>query len=173
MLEKHRSIREELEAEQREIQKQGKLFQLIIENFVPVDERERLLKRVVYDERQKTWSLKELSKQTDQMAERPISATGTRRSAPLYSQSDDVPEIARFKNENIILLQLDLPSRTTRDYEGPMVSPMIQAAIENAMKDEENIELDANTIVPDRRKKKKKSTSNYGGDNNYMNSARR
>mgnify|MGYP006892789479 CR=1 FL=1 len=64
MLEKHRSIREELEAEQREIQKQSKLFQLIIENFVPVDERERLMKRVLYDERQKNWALKELSKQT-------------------------------------------------------------------------------------------------------------
>ncbi len=48
-----------------------------------------------------------------------------------------------FQGENIILLQLDFPSRTTRDYEGPMVSPMIQAAIENAMKDEEHIELDA------------------------------
>ena len=64
MMEKHRSAREELEAEQREIQKQAKLFQLIIENFIPVDERERLLKRVQFDERQNSWTLKELSKQT-------------------------------------------------------------------------------------------------------------
>lgn len=64
LMEKHRSAREELEAEQREIQKQAKLFQLIIENFIPVDERERLLKRVQFDERQNSWTLKELSKQT-------------------------------------------------------------------------------------------------------------
>ncbi len=64
MLEKHRSAREELEAEQREIQKQTKLFQLIIENFIPVDERERLSKRVQFDEQQNCWTLKELSKQT-------------------------------------------------------------------------------------------------------------
>ncbi len=64
MLEKHRSAREELEAEQREIQKQTKLFQLIIENFIPVDERDRLTKRVLFDERQNCWTLKELSKQT-------------------------------------------------------------------------------------------------------------
>ncbi|CAF4552103.1 unnamed protein product, partial [Rotaria sp. Silwood1] len=76
-------------------------------------------------------------------------------------------------NENIILLQLDFPSRTTRDYEGPMVSPMIQAAIENAMKDEEHIELDANAIVSDKRKKKKKSTANNGGYDNYSSSASR
>ncbi len=64
IIEKHRSAREELEAEQREIQKQAKLFQLIIENFIPVDERERLLKRVQFDDGQNCWTLKELSKQT-------------------------------------------------------------------------------------------------------------
>lgn len=40
-------------------------------------------------------------------------------------------------------IRLDSPTRTTRDYEGPTVSPLIKAAIETAMKDEENIELDA------------------------------
>jgi kinesin family protein 3/17 len=63
IIEKHRSAREELEAEQREIQKQAKLFQLI-ENFIPVDERDRLLKRVQFDDKQNCWTLKELSKQT-------------------------------------------------------------------------------------------------------------
>lgn len=77
-----------------------------------------------------------------------------------------------LQGENIILLQLDSPTRTTRDYEGPVVSPMIQAAIENAMKDEEHLELDAkwaisleavsftvfilrSAVVADKRKKKK------------------
>jgi kinesin family protein 3/17 len=64
IIEKHRSAREELEAEQREIQKRTKLFQLIIENFIPVDERERLWKRIQFDEEHNCWSLKELSKQT-------------------------------------------------------------------------------------------------------------
>jgi kinesin family protein 3/17 len=64
IIEKHRIAREELEAEQREIQKQTKLFQLIIENFIPVDERERLLKRAQFDERHNCWTLKELSKET-------------------------------------------------------------------------------------------------------------
>lgn len=40
-------------------------------------------------------------------------------------------------------LGLDPGTRTTRDYEGPTVAPMIQAAIEQAMKGEDNIELDA------------------------------
>ena len=64
IIEKHRIAREELEAEQREIQKQAKLYQLIIENFIPIDERERLLKRIHFDEKQSDWTLKELSKET-------------------------------------------------------------------------------------------------------------
>lgn len=60
--EKHREIREELEAEQREIQRQNKLYQLIIENFVPLDERERLLKRLQYNDDSQAWSLTELTK---------------------------------------------------------------------------------------------------------------
>ena len=64
MIEKHRLAREELEAEQREIQKQMKLTQLIVENFLPLDERERLFKRIQFDEHKDLWTLKELSKQT-------------------------------------------------------------------------------------------------------------
>ena len=64
MIEKHRIAREELEAEQREIQQEIKLFQLIVENFIPVDERERLFKRIHYDDSQSSWTLKELSKET-------------------------------------------------------------------------------------------------------------
>jgi len=37
------------------------------------------------------------------MAARPVSATGDRNLASLYSQSNDIPEIARFKVFIIIL----------------------------------------------------------------------
>ncbi|CAF1150410.1 unnamed protein product, partial [Rotaria sordida] len=171
IVEKHRIVREELEAEQREIQKQTKLFQLIIENFIPTDERERLLKRIQFDDRHNRWTLKELSKQTDQMAARPILTHSDRRPIAVHSQSNSIPEIAYFKGENIILLQLDFPSRTTRDYEDPMVPPMIQAAMGKAMKDEENIELDAKNIPLEKRKKKKKTIpSSSDTYDNYVSS---
>lgn len=64
LLENHRAAREELEAEQREIQKQAKLLQLIALNFIPPDERERLFRRMQFDEQHHAWTLKELSKQT-------------------------------------------------------------------------------------------------------------
>ena len=48
--------------------------------------------------------------------------------------------------ENILLVELDMPNRTTRDYEGPTVAPKIQAALDAALMDEEDIDLDANDI---------------------------
>ena len=63
VIERHRILREELEAEQREIQRRSKLYQLIIENFIPIDDRERLFKRIQFDETDKTWGFKQLSKE--------------------------------------------------------------------------------------------------------------
>ena len=39
-----------------------------------------------------------------------------------------------------------MPNRTTRDYEGPAVAPKIQAALDAALMDEDDIDLDANDI---------------------------
>ncbi len=47
-----------------------------------------------------------------------------------------------LKGENLLFLELDMPNRTTRDYEGPTLAPHLQQALDNALKDEEDIELD-------------------------------
>ena len=38
-----------------------------------------------------------------------------------------------MQGENILSLELDMPNRTTRDYEGPSVAPRVQAAIDAAL----------------------------------------
>ena len=44
----------------------------------------------------------------------------------------------------MITLDLDLPTRTTYDYEGPTVEPRVQAALTNAFNDDqEEVELKA------------------------------
>ena len=35
-----------------------------------------------------------------------------------------------------------MPNRTTRDYEGPSVAPRVQAALDAALQDEEDIDID-------------------------------
>ena len=48
-----------------------------------------------------------------------------------------------FKAENIIQIELDMPNRTTRDYEGPSVAPTLQAVLESALRGEDDLTLDA------------------------------
>lgn len=57
--------------------------------------------------------------------------------------------------ENIVLLELDMPSRTTRDYEGPAIAPKVQAALEAALQDEDEIQVDASTFESTSNKKPK------------------
>lgn len=40
------------------------------------------------------------------------------------------------------MVELDMPNRTTRDYDGPQVAPRIQAALDAALQDEADIDLD-------------------------------
>jgi hypothetical protein len=46
------------------------------------------------------------------------------------------PHPCSFKSDNILNLELDMPERTTYDYEGPGVDPRVQAAINAAFADD-------------------------------------
>ena len=46
------------------------------------------------------------------------------------------------QGENILTIELDMPNRTTRDYTGPEVAPKIQAALDAALQDEDDIDID-------------------------------
>lgn len=51
-----------------------------------------------------------------------------------------------FQAENILLLELDLPTRTTKDYEGPVIAPKVAAALEDALREEDEIQVDASCL---------------------------
>ena len=48
-----------------------------------------------------------------------------------------------LKAENILRVELDMPNRTTRDYECPSVAPSLRAALSRAMAEEEEMTVDA------------------------------
>ena len=50
--------------------------------------------------------------------------------------------VLAFQGENILQVELDMPNRTTRDYEGPSVAPKIQAVLDAALEDEGDIDID-------------------------------
>ena len=45
--------------------------------------------------------------------------------------------------ENIQILDMDLPTRTTIDYQEPVIAPTVAAALRDALRDEDEIQVDA------------------------------
>lgn len=90
------------------------------------------------------------------MMKRPVSAVGYKRPLSQHARMSMMirPE-ARYRAENIMLLELDMPSRTTRDYEGPAIAPKVQAALDAALQDEDEIQVDASSFESTANKKSK------------------
>ncbi|KAM4612456.1 kinesin-like protein KIF3B [Discoglossus pictus] len=155
--EEHIKERQELEQTQNELTRELKLKHLIIENFIPMEEKSKMMNRSFFDEEEDQWKLHPISRlENQQMMRRPVSAVGYKRPLSQHAKMSMMvrPE-ARYRAENIVLLELDMPSRTTRDYEGPAVAPKVQAALEAALQDEDDIQVDASTFESTSSKKSK------------------
>lgn len=157
--EAHIRERQELEQAQEDLTRELKLKTLIIENFIPPDEKVKLTNRATFDEENEEWKLKPSSQNSSQqaMAKRPVSAVGNRRPITEYARmAAAMGGHMRYKAENIIMIELDMPNRTTRDYEGPAVAPKVQAALDAALQDEEDLTLDADVLLSKTKVKSKR-----------------
>ena len=102
----------------RVLSQQLKLKTLLIEHFVPREDTEKIEKRAQWDETEDDWVLKEprLSKQTQ--GKRPSSAVGLKQPTSEYARiAKGLGDTnTRFRHDNILSLDLELPDRTTEDY---------------------------------------------------------
>ncbi|XP_029077003.1 kinesin-like protein KIF3B [Monodon monoceros] len=155
--EEHIKERQELEQTQNELTRELKLKHLIIENFIPLEEKSKIMNRSFFDEEEDHWKLHPITRlESPQMMKRPVSAVGYKRPLSQHARMSMMirPE-ARYRAENIVLLELDMPSRTTRDYEGPAIAPKVQAALDAALQDEDEIQVDASSFESTANKKPK------------------
>nr|XP_033819712.1 kinesin-like protein KIF3B isoform X2 [Geotrypetes seraphini] len=155
--EEHIKERQELEQTQNELTRELKLKHLIIENFIPLEEKNKIMNRSFFDEEEDQWKVHPITRlDNQQMMKRPVSAVGYKRPLSQHARMSMMirPE-ARYKAENIVLLELDMPNRTTRDYEGPAIAPKVQAALDAALQDEDDIQVDASTFESMTNKKSK------------------
>lgn len=53
------------------------------------------------------------------------------------------PPLPPHQAENIMMLDMDLPARTTKEYQEPVIAPKVAAALEDALRDEDEIQVDA------------------------------
>lgn len=93
------------------------LREAIIAAFIPPDEQSKVMVKAVWDEDAEEWLLGQVSERAENATsvKRPVSASGTRRPMSSFAkaqaaQGDQNP---RFKSENILTLELDMPERTT------------------------------------------------------------
>ncbi|XP_011297517.1 kinesin-like protein KIF3B [Fopius arisanus] len=136
--------RRELEDTQHDLMKELKLKYLIIDNFIPAEEKHKILSRVKFDEDEDAWVIKESSPSIVDVIKRPTSIPGTRRPISEFAKiALAMGRGYRYAGENILSLELDMPARTTLDYQGPVIAPTIQAVLEEALRDEEDIDVDA------------------------------
>ncbi|EFN75964.1 kinesin-like protein KIF3B [Harpegnathos saltator] len=138
--------RRDLEQEQHELMKELKLKYLIIENFIPEEEKTKILTRIHLDEEEDCWVVKDPEPSNIDIIKRPTSMPGTRRPVSEYARiALAMGRGCRYAGENILNLDLDMPTRTTLDYQGPAIAPTIQAVLEEALRDEGDIDVDASS----------------------------
>ncbi|GMH45965.1 hypothetical protein BSKO_13929 [Bryopsis sp. KO-2023] len=133
----------------RMLQRQMQLKTLVIEAFIPPEEVAKVMRRARWEEEREIWVLERsadsLSKDKNENAggnqggmKRPMSAAGQRR--PISAFAKMVMAIGemnpRFKSDNILNLELDMPERTTYDYEGMGMDERVQDALNAAFADD-------------------------------------
>ncbi|XP_068136023.1 kinesin-like protein KIF3C isoform X2 [Hyperolius riggenbachi] len=119
-------VRQDLEQAQNEQTRELKYKYLIIENFIPPEEKNKIMNRLYYDAEEDQWKFQPLvppgnSASGSTMKRRPSSAVGYKRPISQYARVAMVMGYhPRYRAENIMFLELDLtpPAVFEMDFKG-------------------------------------------------------
>ncbi|XP_053689941.1 kinesin-like protein Klp68D [Sabethes cyaneus] len=141
----HNRDRRELEMTQNELIKELKRLLLIIDNFVPAEVKSRLYTQAKYDDEAEEWYLNSsMILSSNLVMTRPVADPNRRRPMSehaLHMIKANAPSAVRYKGENIVNYELDMPLRTTYEYSNPKVSASLQAVLAEAMQTEDDIDI--------------------------------
>ncbi|KAK3522416.1 hypothetical protein QTP86_010322 [Hemibagrus guttatus] len=119
----HVRTRQELEQTQNELTRELKFKYLIIENFIPPEEKNKIMNRLVFDVDEDQWKFQPLVPAEDkftQMKRRPTSAVGYKRPISQYARvAIAMGSNSRYRAENIMLLELDMTPPTLFQMDFP------------------------------------------------------
>ncbi|XP_037551151.1 kinesin family member 3Cb [Nematolebias whitei] len=118
VIDEHVMTRQELEETQDELTRELKYKYLLIENFIPTEEKNKIMNRLHFDGEEDQWKLQPVipSESTHvKVTRRPVSAVGHKRPISQYAQmavaaASEAP--LRYQAENIMLLELDMSPPT-------------------------------------------------------------
>uniref|UniRef100_A0ACB8GAE1 Kinesin-like protein kif3c n=1 Tax=Sphaerodactylus townsendi TaxID=933632 RepID=A0ACB8GAE1_9SAUR len=122
-------VRQDLEEAQNEQTRELKLKYLIIENFIPPEEKNKIMNRLYFDCEEDQWKFQPLvltggggcsisGSGNTQMKKRPTSAVGYKRPISQYARlAMTVGSHPRYRAENIMILELDVSPPAVFEFE--------------------------------------------------------
>ncbi|KAG8188866.1 hypothetical protein JTE90_018272 [Oedothorax gibbosus] len=124
-----------------------KLSNLVIDNFINPEDKNKFLEHVQYDEDEDAWVIfpSEMSYSHFNPAERPASANRLRR--PMTSSALKLSKLSarphskvigfpHYATENIVVVDLAMPRKRTIDHYEPEMDPYAREAIKNLLSDQ-------------------------------------
>ncbi|XP_031692563.1 kinesin-like protein KIF3C isoform X2 [Oncorhynchus kisutch] len=110
----HVRSRQELEQTQNQLTRELKFKYLIIENFIPPEEKNKIMNRLTLDPEEEQWKFQLLTPSESQMKKRLASAVGYKRPISQYARvALAMGAHSRYRAENILFLELDMSPPTT------------------------------------------------------------
>jgi kinesin family member 3B len=123
----------------RILQQQMRLKELVIDLFVPAEMAKKVMRDVRWNDAEELWTIVPQGdvRRDVRGAKRPVSASGLRRPTTDFTKTANAMGDLnpRFRSENILSLELDLPERTTFDFEAAVAGGGVQAALDMAFPD--------------------------------------
>ncbi|XP_062863309.1 kinesin family member 3Cb [Trichomycterus rosablanca] len=124
IIDEHVTTRQELEQTLNELTREMKFKNLIIDNFIPPEEKNKIINRLHFDHEEDQWKVLPLipiESNSPLVRRRPQSAVGYKRPISQYAQvavATGAP--TRYRAENVMLLELDLspPTMVPLDLQG-------------------------------------------------------
>ncbi|XP_035529332.1 kinesin family member 3Cb [Morone saxatilis] len=117
VISEHVTTRQELEQTQNELTRELKYKYLLIENFIPPEEKNKIVNRLHFDSEEDQWRLQPVLPESapTQVKRRPLSAVGYKRPISQYAQmavATATGAPCRYQAENVMLLELDMSPPT-------------------------------------------------------------
>ncbi|KAM9355201.1 kinesin-like protein KIF3C [Pholidichthys leucotaenia] len=133
----HVRSRQELEQTQNELTRELKFKYLIIENFIPPEEKNKIMNRLTFDPEEDQWKFQPLvpaESKSSQMKKRPASAVGYKRPISQYARvAIAMGAHSRYKAENIMFLELDMSRPNAASLDRPTEAETNQSpSLENS-----------------------------------------
>ncbi|XP_003747767.1 kinesin-like protein KIF3B [Galendromus occidentalis] len=143
LTEEHNRERREIEATQHDLTKELKLKYMIIENFIPIQEKAKILSRIVFDDETENWDLLPYS----MILNNELGTSAVHPLADSHNPKRLLREMARKRYLEAARSQLDFSLEVVnlrvREYHPPEVSPTLKALLGESMKPLPDMEIDA------------------------------